>query len=196
MHPYEAPDDSNSPLSDSFVDSLTSDDIADTRKLLLLGSQESLFSTTNFPRCDLSSNSTGAGSPRDEYGDDMMPQPFHQRVSNPLIRRAWIPSIITFIFYSTIPTQLSTSKFPILSHSMYITVFHISTVSIYWSQLVSKHSQPNYATGRFECHDEKLWAATYWRTHISHSQYYVIYDSWTAPKWYWLRFGQSTSRSS
>ncbi|CAO3663812.1 unnamed protein product [Umbelopsis vinacea] len=79
MHPYEAPDDSNSPLSDSFVDSLTSDDIADTRKLLLLGSQESLFSTTNFPRCDLSSNSTGAGSPRDEYGDDMMPQPFHQR---------------------------------------------------------------------------------------------------------------------
>lgn len=83
VHPFDAPDDSNSPLSDSFVDSLTSDDIADTRKLLLLGSHESLFNTTStsLPRCDLSSNSTGAGSPRDEYGDDMMPQPFHQRVS-------------------------------------------------------------------------------------------------------------------
>lgn len=80
LDPYQAPDESNSPLSDSFVDSLTSDDIADTRKLLLLSSQESLFNTS-MPRCDLSSNSTGAGSPRDEYGEDMMPQPFHQRVS-------------------------------------------------------------------------------------------------------------------
>ncbi|KAG2173274.1 hypothetical protein INT43_004648 [Umbelopsis isabellina] len=78
LDPYEAPDESNSPLSDSFVDSLTSDDIADTRKLLLLSSQESLFNAS-MPRCDMSSNSTGAGSPRDEYGEDMMPQPFHQR---------------------------------------------------------------------------------------------------------------------